>query len=165
MTCQARRTNRRSTYVRDGRRLAFLENFILRQRALSGGGLKPRVFWGASSPQEVGKHLLRELEKVDLRNDSAEWRAFAKKLGRWLRDGMRLRKRPDLTPGKFQNRVNRLNGRLAKPAAEAHVDADTRRLTKRLAKYAEFILTFLDYADVPFDNNFAERQIRPAVIL
>ena len=110
-------------------------------------------------------HLLRELEKVDLRNDSAQWRAFAKKLRRLLRDGMRLRKRPDFVPGKFQSRVDRLNARLAKLAAEEHLDADTRRLTKRLGKYAEFIFTFLDYADVPFENNFAERQIRPAVIL
>ncbi len=110
-------------------------------------------------------HLLRELEKVDLRNDSAEWRAFAKKLRRLLRDGMRLRKRPDFVPGKFQSRVERLNVRLAKLAAEEHLDGDTRRLTKRLRKYAEYVFTFLDYADVPFENNFAERQIRPAVIL
>jgi len=110
-------------------------------------------------------HLLRELEKVDLRNDSAEWRAFAKKLRRLLRDGMRLRKRPDFAPGKFQKRVDRLNTRLATLAAEERLDADTRRLTKRLRKYAEFIFTFLDYADVSFENNFAERQIRPAVIL
>ncbi len=110
-------------------------------------------------------HLLRELEKVDLRNDSAEWRAFAKKLRRLLRDGMRLRRPPDLTPGKFPSRVNRLNARLAQLAAEEHLDGDTRRLTKRLRKYAEFIFTFLDYADVAFENNFAERQIRPAVIL
>ncbi|MFQ5668769.1 MAG: IS66 family transposase, partial [Candidatus Binatia bacterium] len=110
-------------------------------------------------------HLLRELEKVDLRNDSAEWRAFAKKLRRLLRDGMRLRKRPDFAPGKFQSRVDRLNARLATLAEAEHLDADTRRLTKRMGKYAEFIFTFLDYADVPFDNNFAERQIRPAVIL
>jgi hypothetical protein len=110
-------------------------------------------------------HLLRELEKVDLRNDSAEWRAFAKKLRRLLRDGMRLRKRPDFAPGKLQSRVDRLNARLAKLAAEEHLDGDTRRLTKRLRKYAEFIFTFLDYADVAFENNFAERQIRPAVIL
>ncbi len=110
-------------------------------------------------------HLLRELEKVDLRNDSPEWRAFAKKLRRLLRDGMRLRKRPDFVPGKFQSQVDRLNARLAKLAAEEHLDADTRRLTKRLRKYAEFLFTFLDYEDVPFENNFAERQIRPAVIL
>ena len=102
---------------------------------------------------------------MDLKNDSAEWKAFAKKLRRLLRDGMRLRKRPDFAPGKFPSRVDRLNARLAQLAAEEHLDGDTRRLTKRLRKYAEFLFTFLDYADVAFENNFAERQIRPAVIL
>jgi len=110
-------------------------------------------------------HLLRELEKVDLRNDSAEWRAFAKKLRRLLRDGIRLRKRPDFAPGRFQGRIDRLNARLAQLAAEEHDEGDTRRLTKRLRKHAEYIFTFLDYANVPFENNFVERQIRPAVVL
>ena len=95
-------------------------------------------------------HLLRELEKVDLHNDSAEWRVFAKNLRRLLRDGIRLRKRPDFSPGKFPSRVDRVNARLAKLAAEEHLDGDTRCLTRRLRKYAEFIFTFLDYADVAF---------------
>ena len=119
----------------------------------------------AADRQKCLPHLLRELEKVDLRNDSAEWQAFAKKLRRLLRDGIRLRKRTDFVPGKFQTRVDRLNARLAKLAGEEPIDGDTRRLTKRLRKYAEFLFTFLDYPNVPHDNNFGERQIRPAVIL
>ena len=128
-------------------------------------------FWAAydsvdaADRQKCLPHLLRELEKVDLRNDSAEWQAFAKKLRRLLRDGIRLRKRTDFVPGKFQTRVDRLNARLAKLAGEEPIDGDTRRLTKRLRKYAEFLFTFLDYPNVPHDNNFGERQIRPAVIL
>lgn len=110
-------------------------------------------------------HLLRELEKVDLRNDSGPWREFAKKLRRLLHDGIRLRKEPDFVPGALQSRVNRLNARVAELAAGDYADADARRLAKRLAKYGEYLFTFLDYADVPFENNFAERQIRPAVIL
>ena len=74
-------------------------------------------------------------------------------------------KRPDFAPGKFPSRVDRLNTRLAKLAAEEHLDGDTRRLANRLRKHAGFIFTFLDYADVAFENNFAERQIRPALIL
>ena len=110
-------------------------------------------------------HLLRELEKVDERNDSSEWQAFAKRLRRLLRDGIRLRKRSDFAAGRFQNQVDRLNARLAALASEEPLDGDTRRLTKRLRKYAEYLFTFLDYDHVPFENNFAERQIRPAVIL
>jgi transposase len=110
-------------------------------------------------------HLLRELEKVDKRNTSPEWQAFAKRLRRLLRDGIRLRKRPDFAPGKFQSRVDRLNARVAQMGGEEYTDADTRRLAKRLVKHAEYLFTFLDYADVPFDNNLCEREIRPAVVL
>ena len=110
-------------------------------------------------------HLLRELEKIDERNNSSEWQAFAKKLRRLLRDGIRLRKQKDFTPEAYRGRVDRLNKRLAQLAHHEPVDGDTRRLTKRLHKHAEHIFTFLDYGDVPFENNFAERQIRPAVIL
>ena len=110
-------------------------------------------------------HLLRELEKVDGHNDSPEWQAFAKKLRRLLRDGIRLRKRPDFVPGRFQGRVDRLNARLAELASAEPIDGDTRRLTRRLRRYAEYLFTFLDYDHVPFENNFAERQIHPAVIL
>ena len=108
---------------------------------------------------------MRELEKVDDHNDSAEWQGFAKKLRRLLRDGIRLRKRDDFAPDLYRDRIDRLNERLATLAAQEHVDGDARRLTKRLGKYVEYLFTFLEYDHVPFENNFAERQIRPAVIL
>jgi len=128
-------------------------------------------FWAAYGSVDAADrqyclpHLLRELEKVDLRNDSAEWQAFAKKLRRLLRDGIQLRKRPDFTPERYTSRIQRLNRRLGAMAREDHEDADARRLTKRLERYQEHLFTFLDYPYVPHDNNFAERQIRPAVIL
>ncbi len=128
-------------------------------------------FWAAYDSVETADrqkclpHLLRELEKVDLRNDSAQWQAFAKKLRRLVRDGIRLRKRPDFTSKRYQKRIDRLNRRVGEMAREEHADADARRLTKRLRRYGEYLFTFLDYAYVPADNNFGERQIRPAVIL
>ncbi len=39
------------------------------------------------------------------------------------------------------------------------------RLTGRLRRYRDALFTFLDYPDVPSDNNQAEREIRPAVII
>ena len=128
-------------------------------------------FWAAYASVEARDrqycltHLLRELEKVDQHNDSAEWQAFAKKLRRLLGDGMRLCRRSDLTPEPYQNRCNRLNRRLADLADADYADADARRLAKRLRRHREHIFTFLDYPEVAYDNNFAERQIRPAVIL
>ena len=128
-------------------------------------------FWAAYSSVDVRDrqyclvHLLRELEKVDQRNDAAAWKAFAKKLRRLVHDGIRLRGRPDFAPQRFQSRVDRLNRRLVVLANETYADADARRLAKRLRRHAEHIFCFLDYADVPWENNLAERQIRPAVIL
>jgi hypothetical protein len=110
-------------------------------------------------------HLLRELEKVDQHNHSAEWRAFAKKLRRLLRDGIRLRKRPDFSPQRFASRIVRIDRRLVALSEATYGDADASRLAKRLRKHTDELFTFLDYPDVTFDNNLAERMIRPAVIL
>ena len=58
-----------------------------------------------------------------------------------------------------------MNRRVGEMAGEEHDDADVRRLAKRLRRYGEYLFTFLDYLYVSADNNFGERQIRPAVIL
>jgi transposase len=44
-------------------------------------------------------------------------------------------------------------------------DPDARRLVKRMRKYREDLFRFLDDPNVPPDNNHAEREIRPAVII
>ncbi|MFQ5464179.1 MAG: IS66 family transposase [Phycisphaerae bacterium] len=165
-------------------------------------GILLHDFWTAYESIDVADrqyclvHLLRELEKVDQHNDSAEWQAFAKTLRRLIHDGIRLRKRPDFSPDKYQSRILRLGRRLdaliaagvdgprapgsttrapgsttaraaarCPLAAEVFADADVRRLCKRLRRTGDHIFTFLDYPDIAFENNFAERQIRPAVIL
>jgi transposase len=128
-------------------------------------------FWSAYESVEARDrqyclvHLLRELEKVEQYNASAEWQAFTRRLRRLLRDGMRLKQRSDLPPERYQRRCNRLNRRLAALAEAEYGDADAQRLANRLYRHREHIFTFLDYPDVPYENNFVERQIRPAVIL
>ena len=42
---------------------------------------------------------------------------------------------------------------------------EARRLIKRLRRYCDALFTFVDHAEVPCDNNRAEREIRPAVII
>ena len=110
-------------------------------------------------------HLLRELEKVDQSNNSAEWKAFAKMLRRLVRDGIRLRKRADFDPQRYRSRIRRIDQRLVALSLATYADADAARLAKRLWNHTDEIFTFLDYPAVPFDNNLAERMIRPAVIL
>ena len=110
-------------------------------------------------------HLLRELEKVDLTNQSQEWRSFAKKLRRIVRDAIRLRRRDDYDVNRYWNRFLRLDKRLWSLAVGTYKDKDAKRLANRVAERSDWLLSFLQEPILPFDNNFAERQIRPAVIL
>ena len=134
-------------------------------------GILLHDFWAAYESIDVADrqyclvHLLRELEKVDQHNTTAAWQAFAKTLRRLIRDGIRLRKRPDFTPTRYQNRILRIGRRLDALIATEPDDADARRLLKRLRRTSDHLFTFLDYPQIPFENNFAERMIRPAVIL
>ena len=128
-------------------------------------------FWAAydavcaGDNQRCLPHLLRELIKVDERNDMREWRAFSKQLKRLVRDGIRLRKRPDFTRERYASRIRLINKRLCALADARHHDADAARLGQRISKYRDQLFTFLDTPGVPPDNNHGERQIRPAVII
>lgn len=128
-------------------------------------------FWAAYNAVEAAfrqcchAHLLRELDKTDLKNDSKDWKAFCKMLRRLIRDAIRLRKRPDFSPQRYARRIERIETRLTRLLDSECSDADVRRLLKRLRRHQGDLFTFLHRMDVPYDNNFAERQIRPAVIL
>lgn len=110
-------------------------------------------------------HLLRELIKVDQFNHSIEWKSFSKQLRRLVKDGIRLRKRHDFDPAKYANRIRLIHQRLVRLGEATYTDADAQRLANRLQRYRDYYFTFLDKPHVPADNNHAERQIRPAVIL
>lgn len=111
-------------------------------------------------------HLFRELVKVDLIHSSVGWKRFRKKLARFLKDAFRLDQRePSLSRKTFDSRRKRLQERLLQIALASYADKHARRLANRLVRHLPAILTFLDDPDVPPDNNHAERQIRPAVIM
>ena len=129
-------------------------------------------FWAAYNRVEVRArqaclpHLLRELKKTDRLDKSPQWAAFRKKLKRLLRDGMRLGyRRADLTEEQFASRRRRLTRRLRDLKTRRWDNKNAQRLAKRMDRYEQAIFTFLDYQDVPADNNHAEREIRPAVII
>jgi transposase len=110
-------------------------------------------------------HLLRELLKVDEHNDHWEWQVFARQLRRLIRDGIRLRRRPDFDPKKYDSRIKLIHRRVCRLGDDVYEDADARRLGERISRHRDHLFTFLDKLEVPFDNNHAERQIRPAVII
>jgi len=128
-------------------------------------------FWAAynavacADRQMCLAHLLREFESVDDRDDSPAWNTFSKKVKRLLRDGLRLKAQSGLSAQVYQRRVHRLHERLMALLECKSDHADVCRLLKRLRRYQDFLFAFLDYDEVPADNNHAEREIRPAVIM
>jgi transposase len=128
-------------------------------------------FWGpydkilGGTRQKCLPHLFRELEKVDKRNKSPGWVEFRNKLKRLLKDALRLWKRSGVSPKEYASKRKRLDVRLKEMSEAECQDADAKRLTKRLKKYRNQLFTFLDEPNVPPDNNHAEREVRPAVLM
>lgn len=130
-------------------------------------------FWGAYNAvvcalrQTCLVHLLRDLEHVEkYKSPSKNWPAFAKKLRRLLGDAIRLwRQKDELAAETYASRRQRLTIRLQELIDTDWKDVQARRLIKRLRRHQNDLFTFLDQPGVPFDNNHAERSIRPAVII
>ena len=129
-------------------------------------------FWGAYNKvacvrrQTCLVHLLRELKTVEkYGRPGPHWPGFAKKLRRLLGDAIRLKKRAEVPVEEYASRRTRLTVRLDELIATAWEAKDAKRLLKRLKRHRDDLFTFLDEPDVPFENNHAERAIRPAVMI
>jgi len=146
-----------------------LQKFFIKEFA----GTLVTDFWGAYNAvacahrQTCLAHLLRELEHTEKYKSPGEhWPAFAKKLRRLLSDAFRLRRRQaKLSAATYASRRERLTARLQTLIDTPWKDANAKRLVKRFRRHRNDLFTFLDQPDVPFDNNTAERAIRPAVII
>lgn len=129
-------------------------------------------FWGAYNTVICRKrqmclvHLLRDLEYVEsYKGTDQNWSAFAKKLRRLVRDAIRLWRRENIPATEFASRRARLDARLGELIESPWQHKEANRLVKRLRRHRNELFTFLDEAGVPFDNNHAERAIRPAVLI
>jgi transposase len=130
-------------------------------------------FWGAYNAvvcafrQKCLAHLFRELEHTEkYKSPGKDWPEFAKKLRRLLGDAIRLwRRREELSAQTYTSRRDRIHGRLAELIDTPWEDTNAKRLLKRFRRHQNELFTFLDHEGVPFDNNHAERSIRPAVII
>lgn len=136
-------------------------------------GILVSDFWGPYNAvlcvarQKCLVHLLRDIHSVDhYRKGGIDWPDFAKKLRRLVGDAIRLgRQKESLAAESFASRRQRLTERLDEIIATTWADRQARRLVKRLRRHHDELFTFLDKSGVPFDNNLAERAVRPAVII
>lgn len=113
--------------------------------------------------QRCWVHLFRVFKRI--RDPSPEEKRAYKILKRIYGDAKRLdQNRGSLAPWLFVRKLRRLKTRLFDLGWETFKSAPLKRLTKRLRKRQEELLTFLEIPGVPSDNNHCERMIRPNVI-
>jgi hypothetical protein len=130
-------------------------------------------FWAAynavacAGKQKCLPHLLRDLKRTQhYHKPGGDWPAFSKLLKRLIRDSLRLSKRRgELSPKAFASRRQRLERRLGDLLAQPWENTHARRLVRRLRRHQAELFVFLDHPEVPSDNNHAEREIRPAVMM
>jgi transposase len=120
----------------------------------------------AWSKQKCLVHMFRELKTTSKKNSGAEWKIFVKKFKRILHDAIKLmKKRPELASGDYERLVSKIYQRYNSIISGTYFDKDINRLMKRLKRHRHEMFTFLEEANVTFDNNHAEREVRPAVII
>lgn len=109
-------------------------------------------------------HLLRELHQCSKRDQSAAYQRAYKKIKRIINDAVKLSKLKDhLTKRVYERRCRRIKIRLFNVMCGNYRNKNLIRISKRFSKYWLDMLTFLK-EDVDWNNNLAERMIRPNVI-
>jgi transposase len=128
-------------------------------------------FWSAYNKfqawakQKCLFHLFTELEKVDNRNFSAEWKDFRRRLHSLLKQAVKLWKdKAELGEARFLRRREKLERQLDQLIEMEYSEADCVRLLKRLKKHRQALFTFLYNEEVSPYNNHAEQQMRRPVI-
>lgn len=129
-------------------------------------------FWAAYDAvgrlhQKCWPHLLRDLKEVNEGTENGDdWPEFDQRLRRLYGDAIRLvAARGQMTCAAYDLKHAKLQCRMVDLAAADWMNPHARRLAKRLFKYGEYLLTFVEFDGVPADNNQAEREIRPAVLM
>lgn len=106
-------------------------------------------------------HQLRDLEYARQCGDTM----FAPAMQGLLRRSERLAKeREDLDAQEFERQKQAIYTACAQLLAEDTAHPEGRKLQKRYRQHREKLFVFLERADVPFDNNGSERDLRNSVV-
>jgi hypothetical protein len=110
-------------------------------------------------------HLLREFHDCAKRDPSEEYQSNYKKIKRLIKDALRLRdKKEQLSKMVYLRRVVDIKQRLFDFMMSPYENKNLQRLSKRFNKFWLDMFTFLQDPTVAWNNNLAERMIRPNVI-
>lgn len=110
-------------------------------------------------------HFLREIKRVSIFNETDQWVVFAPIFKKLIKDALRLGRRTDRDASDFLIKRECLYKRLDKLCEGLYIDRHTNRIIKRLKRHREEMFSFLHDPKIPSDNNHAEREVRPAVIM
>lgn len=110
-------------------------------------------------------HLLRNPERVELKRGkhlSKEFMRFASSLRRLVRDAVDASE-----AGKRRRALKKLEleRRLSSLLSGRYRDKNCRRICKLLRKHQDRLFTFLEVEGVSWNNNEAERALRPSVVV
>jgi transposase len=116
-------------------------------------------------------HYLRELkETIEYKSPGEEFFPFAKRLRRILGDAIRVAKKIDVgreeklrVKARLERRVDALIESYSSPTAGG--EKNCARLVKRLKRERGMLFTFLEEEGIDWNNNAAERALRPSVVI
>jgi transposase len=110
-------------------------------------------------------HLLREFHDCAKTDRTAEFTTAYRKIKRLINDARRLRQKHDQIPsGEYARLRFMLEQRLFDFTTAVYTNKNLLRLSKRFVKSWLEMFRFLKDPTIDWNNNFAERMIRPNVI-
>jgi len=136
------------------------------------GGTVISDSWGAwnhvgGRHQRCLVHYLRELDDtVKYKSPGKEFAPFAKRLGRILEDAIRTGKTVTVREERLRAKArlgSRVDALIASYASAG--ERNCARLVKRLRREKGMLFTFLQEDDIDWNNNAAERALRPSVVI
>ncbi len=106
-------------------------------------------------------HQLRDLKYAEDCGD----KAFASAMQKLLLKSQALAKgRDELSPEKFQAKKQEIYRKCERLLARDTPHLEGRKLQRRYRQHRDKLFVFLERADVPYDNNGSERDLRNSVI-
>lgn len=113
--------------------------------------------------QRCWVHFLRDVKKLVEENpEDACVRAWAKKVKKIYKAAKDARSDDQRERGKLRRRFESRLRQVAEPWIKT--ESPQRILSQRIMRFASEMFVFVEYPEIPSENNAAERSVRPAVI-
>jgi len=135
-------------------------------RGVTGSDFYPSFDKLPYRQQKCLVHLLRDVGKARKRGRpvSLQFRRFERRICRIVQDAVRADERIK-DRGTRLRRKELLEKRVLALCTRRYTDVDCIRVCKLLRRHRENLFTFLEVEDVHWNNNAAERAIRPSVVV